>query len=71
MYVPYGAALRIIPQDDGFLERERWDFRNTPPDRYPLLLFYHPLDIYRKQVIKQADVVLAMFLLGDTFSVEE
>jgi alpha,alpha-trehalose phosphorylase len=71
MYVPYGEALRIIPQDDGFLERERWDFRNTPRDRYPLLLFYHPLEIYRKQVIKQADVVLAMFLLGDTFSVEE
>jgi len=47
-----------------------WDFRNTASDRYPLLLFYHPLDIYRKQVIKQADVLLAMFLLGDTFSLE-
>jgi hypothetical protein len=40
-------------------------FRNTPRDRYPLLLFYHPLNINWKQVIKQADVVLAMFLLGD------
>ena len=39
-------------------------------ERYPLLLFYHPLNIYRKQVIKQADVVLAMFLLGDAFSLE-
>jgi len=45
-------------------------FSNTPSDRYPLLLFYHPLNIYRKQVIKQADVVLAMFLLGNTFSSE-
>jgi alpha,alpha-trehalose phosphorylase len=53
------------------LDREPWDFRNTPSDRYPLLLFYHPLNIYRKQVIKQADVVLAMFLLGDAFSLEE
>ena len=35
-----------------------------------MLLFYHPLNIYRKQVIKQADVVLAMFLLGDAFSLE-
>jgi len=43
-------------------------FRNTPRDRYPLLLFYHPLNIYRKRVIKQTDVVLAMFLLGDAFS---
>ena len=70
MYVPYDEKLKIIPQDDSFLDREPWDFESTPPDHYPLLLFYHPLDIYRKQVIKQADVVLAMFLLGDTFSLE-
>jgi alpha,alpha-trehalose phosphorylase len=71
MYVPYDETLRIIPQDDSFLDKEPWDFRNTPSDRYPLLLFYHPLDIYRKRVIKQADVVLAMFLLGGTFSLDE
>ncbi|HEY1896635.1 MAG TPA: glycosyl hydrolase family 65 protein, partial [Terracidiphilus sp.] len=70
MYVPHNEKLNIIPQDDSFLDREPWDFRNTPHDRYPLLLFYHPLNIYRKQVIKQADVVLAMFLLGDAFTAE-
>jgi alpha,alpha-trehalose phosphorylase len=70
MYVPYDEKLKIIPQDDNFLDREPWDFRNTPADHYPLLLFYHPLNIYRKQVIKQADVVLAMFLLGDAFPPE-
>ena len=70
MYVPYDEKLKIIPQDDNFLDKEPWDFRNTPRDHYPLLLFYHPLNIYRKQVIKQADVVLAMFLLGDQFSLE-
>ena len=67
MYVPYDEKRQIIPQDDSFLDREAWDFQNTPPERYPLLLFYHPLNIYRKQVIKQADVMLAMFLLGDAF----
>ena len=71
MYVPYDEKLKIIPQDDGFLDEEPWDFQNTPPDHYPLLLFYHPLNIYRKQVIKQADVILAMFLLGDLFSLED
>jgi alpha,alpha-trehalose phosphorylase len=71
MYVPYDENLKIIPQDDDFLDREPWDFQNTPPDHYPLLLFYHPLNIYRKQVIKQADVVLAMFLLGHAFSLEQ
>ena len=70
MYIPYDEKLKIIPQDDSFLDREPWDFKNTPPSHYPLLLFYHPLDIYRKRVIKQADVVLAMFLLGNAFSPE-
>ena len=46
---PYDEKLEIIPQDDSFLDREPWDFQNTPRDRYPLLLFYHPLNIYRKQ----------------------
>jgi alpha,alpha-trehalose phosphorylase len=67
MYVPYDERRGINPQDARFLERERWDFERTPPEDYPLLLHYHPLFIYRRQVIKQADVVLAMFLLGDEF----
>lgn len=71
MYVPYDEKRMIIPQDDSFLEREPWDFHATPEDKYPLLLFFHPLNIYRKQVIKQADVVLAMFLLGKMFSADE
>jgi alpha,alpha-trehalose phosphorylase len=71
MHVPYDEELGINPQDDRFLRRERWDFEGTPPDKYPLLLHFHPLVIYRHQVIKQADVVLAMFLLSDEFSVEE
>jgi alpha,alpha-trehalose phosphorylase len=70
MYVPYDEKLKIIPQDDNFLDKQPWDFRTTPAEHYPLLLFYHPLNIYRKQVIKQADVILAMFLLGDVFSPE-
>ena len=71
MYVPYDEKASVTLQDDGFLRRERWDFENTPPDRYPLLLHYHPLVIYRHQVIKQADLVLATFVLGDRFSPEE
>jgi alpha,alpha-trehalose phosphorylase len=70
MYLPYDEKLKIIPQDDGFLDKQPWDFQNTPADHYPLLLFYHPLEIYRRQVIKQADVVLALFLLGDAFPLE-
>ena len=48
-----------------------WDFDGTPTSHYPLLLNYHPLVIYRHQVLKQADVVLAMVLLGDEFSLDQ
>ena len=70
MHIPYEEEVGIHLQDSRFLERELWDFENTPPENYPLLLHYHPLTIYRHQVIKQADIVLAMFLLGDEFSAE-
>ena len=71
MYIPYDEKAGIHPQDDSFLEKEVWNFEHTPLDNYPLLLFYHPLVIYRYQVIKQADIVLAMFLLGQEFSLEQ
>jgi alpha,alpha-trehalose phosphorylase len=67
MHVPYDKRRGIHPQDAGFLDREVWDLEATPPDHFPLLLHYHPLVIYRHQVIKQADIVLAMFLLGEQF----
>jgi alpha,alpha-trehalose phosphorylase len=70
MYVVVDEKLKIYPQDDTFMDKKVWDFEHTPADRYPLLLHFHPLKIYRHQVLKQADVVLAMFLLGHKFSRE-
>jgi alpha,alpha-trehalose phosphorylase len=70
MHVPFDPRRGIHPQDARFLDHEVWDLDATPPDNFPLLLHYHPLDLYRHQVIKQADIVLAMFLLGDQFSAE-
>jgi alpha,alpha-trehalose phosphorylase len=71
MYVPHDEARGITPQDESFLDREVWDLEGTPPDRFPLLNHFHPLVIYRHQVLKQADVVMAMFLLGNEFTAEE
>lgn len=65
MYLPYDPTLNINPQDDTFLQKQVWDFENTPKEHYPLLLHYHPLTLYRYQVCKQADTVLAHFLLED------
>jgi alpha,alpha-trehalose phosphorylase len=71
MHVPFDQERSIHPQDDAFLSRELWDLNSTPRDKFPLLLHYHPLVIYRHQVLKQADIVLAMFLLGNEFSREQ
>jgi alpha,alpha-trehalose phosphorylase len=68
MAIPFDQHLGIHPQDAYFLDREVWDLPRTPPDKLPLLLHYHPLVIYRFQVLKQADVVLALFLQGDQFT---
>ena len=66
--LPYDDKLGIHAQDDVFLSRKVWDFAGTPAENYPLLLHYHPLVIYRHQVCKQADVLLALFLRGELFS---
>lgn len=71
MFVPYSEELGVHPQDAHFLEREVWDLAATPPEQKPLLLHFHPLVIYRFQVLKQADVVLALLLAGDSFSTEQ
>ncbi|MTV38914.1 glycoside hydrolase family 65 protein [Duganella radicis] len=71
MRLPYDEALQIHAQDDSFLSKKVWDFANTPKENYPLLLNYHPMVIYRHQVCKQADVVLALLLLSDQFTLED
>ncbi|MFB7844967.1 glycoside hydrolase family 65 protein [Microbacterium sp. NPDC056052] len=71
MHIPFSPALGIHPQDSLFLEREVWDLPATPAEQRPLLLHFHPLVIYRFQVLKQADVVLALFLQGNHFSEAE
>ncbi len=71
MFVPYDEKMGIHLQDDEFLNKKPWDFENTHPDKYPLLLHFHPLVIYRHNVIKQADVILAMVLLGNQFTLEQ
>jgi len=68
MFLPYDDDLGINPQDSTFLELEPWNWGAVDDKQHPLLLHFHPLVIYRHQVLKQADVVLAIFLRGETFS---
>jgi len=71
MYLPYDAALEVHQQAEGFTSHEEWDFAGTTPEQYPLLLNFPYFDLYRKQVIKQADLVLAMQLRPDAFTDEQ
>jgi len=71
MVIPYDERLEVHPQHEGFTQHARWDFAGTPPEKYPLLLHYPYFDLYRSQVVKQADLVLAMHLRGDAFTHEQ
>jgi alpha,alpha-trehalose phosphorylase len=68
MFIPYDDALGVHPQAEGFTRHQVWDFAGTPADHYPLMLHYPYLDLYRKQVVKQADLVFAMQLRGQAFT---
>ncbi|SES33950.1 glycoside hydrolase family 65 protein [Salipaludibacillus aurantiacus] len=70
MYLPYDESLGIHAQDDTFLNKQVWNLEQTPAEKFPLLLHYHPLTLYRYQVCKQADTVLAHFLLEDEADLE-
>lgn len=69
--VPYDEALGVHPQAEDFTQHEEWDFDNTSPGQYPLLLSFPYFDLYRKQAVKQADLVLALHVRGDAFTDDE
>jgi alpha,alpha-trehalose phosphorylase len=71
MHIPYDEALGVHPQAEGFTRHQVWDFDHTSPDQYPLLLHFPYFDLYRKQVVKQADLVLAMHMCGSQFTAEQ
>ncbi|WP_143462177.1 glycoside hydrolase family 65 protein [Levilactobacillus enshiensis] len=71
VYLPYSADLKINEQDDSFLSKPRWPADKSTPDNFPLLLHYHPLTIYRYQVAKQADTLLADYLFPEDLSVDQ
>jgi alpha,alpha-trehalose phosphorylase len=71
MLIPYDPALGVHAQAEEFTQHQRWDFTQTRPDQYPLLLHFPYFDLYRKQVVKQADLVLALYACGDHFTDEQ
>ena len=70
MIIPYDETLGVHPQSEGFTDHASWDFEASA-DRYPLMLHFPYVDLYRKQVVKQADLTLALFTCGNEFTAEE
>ncbi|MFW6022874.1 MAG: glycoside hydrolase family 65 protein [Halanaerobiaceae bacterium] len=71
IYLPYNEEMGVLPQDDSFLFKDEIDIDALDDTEFPLVSNWHPLTIWRFQVIKQADVILLMFLLGEKFTLEE
>ncbi|MER7888853.1 glycosyl hydrolase family 65 protein [Micromonospora sp. NPDC094482] len=71
MFVPYDRKRGVHQQSAGFTEQPEWDFAGTGEEEYPLLLHFPYLELYRKQVVKQADLVLAMLRCPGEFTADE
>ncbi len=65
MFLAFDDERQVYAQDDAFFRLDPWPFATTPANRYPLLLHFHPLAIYRRRVSKQADAVLALALMPE------
>jgi alpha,alpha-trehalose phosphorylase len=71
MTVPFDETLGVHSQAAGFTRHQAWDFAATTAWQYPLMQHFPYFDLYRKQVVKQADLVLAMYLCGGAFTAEQ
>jgi alpha,alpha-trehalose phosphorylase len=71
MVVPFDDKLGVTSQSEGFTRYRRWDFEGTRADQYPLLLHFPYFKLYSSQVVKQADLVFALYACGDCFDPEQ
>ena len=71
LVVPYDHELGVTQQASGFTRLAPWDFDAWPTDDYPLHSHAHYSQLYRRQVLKQADVVAAAWLVPEAFTPEQ
>ena len=69
VHIPYDEELGVHPQCEGFTTLREWDFRDNT--EYPLLLHEPYVRLYPAQVVKQADLVLAMQWQSHAFTAEQ
>jgi alpha,alpha-trehalose phosphorylase len=71
LVIPFDEELNVTAQSEGFTRYRRWDFRTTKPQHYPLLMHYPYYLLYSSQIVKQADLVFALYLFGDHFDFDQ
>jgi alpha,alpha-trehalose phosphorylase len=69
--IPYNEKLGVHEQSEGYTHHEFWNFEGTKETQYPLMLHFPYFELYRKQVVKQPDLVLAMQVCPDAFTPEQ
>jgi trehalose/maltose hydrolase-like predicted phosphorylase len=70
VHVPWDERLRVHPMNDNFTTYREWPFEDER-DHYPVQEHHHYADFYRRQVLKQADLVQALWWCRDEFTAEE
>ncbi|WP_052436925.1 glycoside hydrolase family 65 protein [Georgenia sp. SUBG003] len=70
VHIPFDDELGVHEQCSHFTRFAEWEFEPNG-DRYPLLLHAPYVQLYRKQVVKQADLVLAMHWHPESFTAEQ
>lgn len=71
MTVPFDHERGVHPQSAGYTDLERWDFEATRDDQYLLQENFPYFELYRTQVVKQTDLVLALFFAHEAFTAEQ
>jgi alpha,alpha-trehalose phosphorylase len=69
--IPYDEKLGVHQQSEGYTHHELWNFETTKETQYPLMLHFPYFELYRKQVVKQPDLILAMQVCHDSFTPEQ
>ncbi len=70
VHVPWDAHLGVHSANENFTTYREWRFADKR-DSYPVEDHQHYAKFYRRQVVKQADLVLALWWCRDDFTAEQ
>ena len=71
MAIPYDEELGVHPQRTTSCTTAAGTSPTRRPSSTPLLLSYPYYELYRSQIVKQADLIHALWLCGDRFDEEQ